>query len=164
MFGARISAGRCVASMTFAIVKVLPRAGDAEQHLRALAGVADARHQLVDRLRLVALRLEVGDDAERHAALALLRPRRTVRHPGLVAELRPALLDQLRQRLHRRGDRRLRQRLGVLQRHVEAGDRHQPGAGALARRGAAAHRRAARGLQRLFLWRGLPSAFAGKLD
>ena len=37
----------------------------------------------------------------------------------------------------------------VLQRDVEAGDRHQPGAGALPRRAAPAHRRAARRLQRL---------------
>ena len=90
----------------------LARAGDAEQHLVALLRV-DARDQLGDRRRLVALRLELGDDAERHAALGLLRPRRTVRHPGLVAELRPAALDQRRQRLDRRGDR-------------VGGDRRQP--------------------------------------
>ena len=41
----------------------LARAGDAEQHLVALAG-ANALDQLLDRLRLVALRLEFGHDAK----------------------------------------------------------------------------------------------------
>ena len=49
----------------------LARAGDAEQHLVALVRL-DARHQLLDRGRLVALGLVVRDDLERDAAFALL--------------------------------------------------------------------------------------------
>src|SRR6185295_18343645 len=37
------------------------RAGDAEQHLRLVAAV-QAVHQLVDRARLVAAKLEIGDE------------------------------------------------------------------------------------------------------
>ncbi len=108
----------------------LARAGDAEQHLVALVRV-DAGDQFGDGGRLVALRLEVGNDAERHAALGLLRPRRPVRRPGLGKELRPAGLDQRRQRLNRGGDGILRQAADVLQVDVEAGDGAQANGGAL---------------------------------
>ena len=57
----------------------LARAGDAEQHLRALV-LADALHQLGDRLWLVALRLELRDEPERPPALALLGALGTMRH------------------------------------------------------------------------------------
>ena len=60
----------------------LARAGDAEQHLRAVVAL-DALDQLLDRLRLVALRLEVGRDDEPLAAFGFLRPRRPVRRPRL---------------------------------------------------------------------------------
>ena len=58
----------------------LARAGDAEQHLVALVG-AHALDQFLDRLRLVALRLEFGHDAKAPPALRLVRPRRPVRNP-----------------------------------------------------------------------------------
>jgi hypothetical protein len=132
--------------------KGLAGAGDAEQHLGALArfasNAADALDELVDGLRLVAGGLELRLDDERHAAFRFFRPRRPVRHPGLVAELRPALLDQGGQRLHGGGDAGLRQRFDILQRDVEPGDRHEPGAGALPGGAGAAHRGAARRLQR----------------
>ena len=50
----------------------LARACDAEQHLRLLVRL-HARHQFLDRGRLVALRLVLRDDLERDAAFALLR-------------------------------------------------------------------------------------------
>ena len=53
------SAGRCSVSMTLAMVKVLPDAGDAEQHL-ALLAVERGLDQFLDRRRLVAGRLVVG--------------------------------------------------------------------------------------------------------
>ena len=84
----------------------LARAGDAEQHLVALLA-ADAVHQLGDRGRLVALRLEGRDQPEGLAALQLLGPRRAVRHPGLALELGPAVLDQVLERPHGRGHGRL---------------------------------------------------------
>ena len=58
----------------------LARAGDAEQHLRAVVAL-DAFDQFLDRLRLVAFRLEVGSDLEAHAAFGFFRPRRPVRRP-----------------------------------------------------------------------------------
>ncbi len=81
----------------------LARAGDAEQHLRVVVAL-DALDQLLDRLRLVALGLEVGDDLERHAAFGFLRPRRAMRRPhlagfGLGAEFGAALAQQFLQRL-----------------------------------------------------------------
>ncbi len=124
----------------------LARAGDAEQHLVALLG-RDARHQFSDRRRLVALGHQLRDDLQRHAALGFLRPRRPVRNPGLVAELRPAALDQRRQRLHRGGHRVLRQSADVLQRHVEAGDRVQAGGSPLLGRAQPTHGGAARRLE-----------------
>ena len=50
--------------------KGLARAGDAEQHLLALAA-GEPLAQLVDRLRLVAGRLEFGRERERLADIAL---------------------------------------------------------------------------------------------
>ena len=85
----------------------LAGAGDAEQHLGAVVAL-DALDQLGDRLGLVALGGEVGLDDEGLAALGLLRPRRTVRHPGLVAKLRPALAQQRFERLGGGGDARSR--------------------------------------------------------
>ncbi len=126
----------------------LARAGDAEQHLVALLRV-DAGDELRDRRRLVALRLEIRNDLQRDAALGLLRARRAMRHPGLVAELRPARLDQRRQRLDRRGDRVLRQRADVLEVDVEPRHRAEADGGALLGRAAPAHGRAAGGTQGL---------------
>ena len=81
----------------------LARAGDAEQHLVALLRL-DALDQLGDGGRLVARGRQLGDDLAADAALGLFRPRRPVRHPGLVAELLPAVLDQRRQRRDGGGD------------------------------------------------------------
>ena len=58
----------------------LARTGDAEQHLVALVGV-NALEKLLDRARLIALRLEFGYDAKRPPALGLVRARRPVRQP-----------------------------------------------------------------------------------
>jgi hypothetical protein len=83
-----------------------------------------------------------------HAALGFLRPRRTVRRPGLaVLEQRVAAFDQRRQRLHGGGVGAGRTRgLRLLHRHVETGHRVEPGCGAVTRIGAGPHRGAARGL------------------
>ena len=82
-------------------------AGDAQQNLRAVVA-PHAFDQLGDRLRLVALRVEVGFDDEAAAAFGFFRPRRPVRHPegGRFAELRPALAQQSVQRLLARAGRR----------------------------------------------------------
>ncbi len=79
----------------------LARAGDAEQHLGAVAAL-DAFDQVGDRLRLVALRCERRLDHQRLPALGLLRPRRPVRRPRPLGELGAALAQQLLQRLRRR--------------------------------------------------------------
>ena len=71
----------------------LARAGDAEQHLGAVVAL-DALDQVADRLRLVALGLEVGLDDERDAAFGLLRPRRPVWRPRPLGEFRPPLAQQ----------------------------------------------------------------------
>ena len=81
----------------------LARAGDAEQHLVAVVA-ADAFDQIGNRLRLVALRFEIGFDDQAPAALAFLRPLRPVRHPDfagavVLAEFRPAFAQQLVERL-----------------------------------------------------------------
>src|SRR5262249_225015 len=81
----------------------LARAGDAEQPLIAVVAI-DAFDQFVDRLRLVALGLEVRLDDQPEPALALLRPRRPVRHPGPCGEFRPALAQELLERVRGRGD------------------------------------------------------------
>jgi len=46
------------------------------------------RHELGDGLRLIALRLEVGLNLQGHAALALFRAGRAVRHEGWRASAR----------------------------------------------------------------------------
>ena len=98
----------------------LARAGDAEQHLRAVVAL-DALDQVLDRLRLVALRLEVGGDDEALAAFRFLRPRRAVRHPHLAVaggEFRAALAQQSFQRLlagHAGEAARLRRQIGARQ-------------------------------------------------
>ena len=96
--GARISAGRWVASMTLAMVKVLPEPVTPSSTW-SRSPALDARDQLGDRLRLVARGLEIGLDDEALAALGLLRPRRPVGNPGLLAKLRPALAEQGVERL-----------------------------------------------------------------
>ena len=74
------------------------RAGDAEQHLRAVASL-HALDQVLDGLRLVAFRLEVGRNDEAFAAFGFFRARGPVRRPGLGAEFRPALAQQPFERL-----------------------------------------------------------------
>ena len=64
----------------------------------------DAFDQIGDRLRLVALGVEIGFDDEPSAALAFLRPFRPMRHPDFVgavvlAEFRPAFTQQFVERL-----------------------------------------------------------------
>ena len=116
----------------------LAGAGDAEQHLGAVVA-ADALDQLGDRLRLVALRGEVGLDDERLAALGFLRPRRPVRHPGLVLELRPALAQQRLERLGGGDDAAL----AALARHREDARQreHAPPLGGTPRRVSSPSRR-----------------------
>src|SRR6185436_1598369 len=64
-----------------------------------------ALDQLLDRLGLIALRLEVRLDDEPLAAFGLLRARRAMRRPGdRTFELGAALAQQVLQRLRRRGD------------------------------------------------------------
>ena len=77
----------------------LARAGDAEQHLGAVLA-PDALDQVGDRLRLVALGLEIRLDHQPLAAFGFLRPRRPVRRPRPLAEFGPALAQQRFQRLH----------------------------------------------------------------
>src|SRR5262249_37895385 len=74
------------------------RPGDAEQDLRAVAAL-DAFHQLLDRLRLVALGVELGRDDELLAAFRLLRARRAVWSPRRRREFRPALAQKAIERL-----------------------------------------------------------------
>ena len=76
----------------------LARAGDAEQDLGAVVA-PHAFDQLGDRLRLVALRLEIGLDDEAPAAFRLLRPRRPVRRPRAIEKLGPAFAQQPVERL-----------------------------------------------------------------
>src|SRR4029078_3268793 len=95
----------------------LTRAGDAEQDLRAIAAL-DALHQLLDRLRLVALRLEIGSDLEANAAFGFLRSRWTVRRPRNRGKFRPALAQQPLERLLARDAAeasRLRRQIGARQ-------------------------------------------------
>ncbi len=83
----------------------LAGAGDAEQDLVVLVG-AHAGDELGDGGRLVAARLVVGDDPERHAALGLLRPGRAMGHPvgGIVGDVERAAARQQRlDVLHRDG-------------------------------------------------------------
>ncbi len=71
----------------------LAGAGDAEQHLGAVAA-ADTFDQFADRLRLIALRIEVGFDAEAAAAFGFIRPRRPVRRPRRFAKFGATLAQQ----------------------------------------------------------------------
>ena len=64
LFGAMTSVGRCSRSIEPRRGRRLAGAGRAEQHDVGLTG-ADPAFELVDRLRLVTARLEVGDDLER---------------------------------------------------------------------------------------------------
>src|SRR5262249_45823057 len=80
----------------------LARTGDAEQDLVALAEI-DPGDKLVDRTRLDAFRLVVGDDLATDAALRLLRPRRAMRNPGRpVADVWVAEFEQALERFNRR--------------------------------------------------------------
>ena len=82
----------------------LARAGDAEQHLGAVA-VADAVDEVVDGGRLVAGRLEIRHHLDGDAAFGLFRPGRAVRRPELaVLVQRVAGFDQRRQRRDGGGD------------------------------------------------------------
>ena len=99
----------------------LAGAGDAEQHLVALVG-AHALDQLVDRLRLVALRLEFRHDPERPPALGLLRPRRPVRRPRRpVADVGVAELEQASERFDRRRRAGQAARMALRRRALELG-------------------------------------------
>ncbi len=108
----------------------LARSGHAEQDLGAVLAL-DALDDVADRLRLVALGLEVRFDHQALAAFGLLRPRRPVRRPRPLAEFGPALAQQRLQRLHRGGRagdaaegrqaRILRRGLGLLRRAGEGG-------------------------------------------
>ena len=80
----------------------LAGAGDAEQHLGAVAAL-DALDQVGDRLRLIPLRIEAGLDDQPPAALRFLRPRRAVRRPRPLAELRPAFAQQSLEGIDGRG-------------------------------------------------------------
>ena len=127
----------------------LAGAGHPEKHLIALL-LSDAGNQLGDRRWLVALGLELGDDAQRHPALGLFRARRPMRHPGLVAELGPAALDQRRQGLDGGGDRGRREVGDVLEVHVDARHRVHADGGALLGRAEPAHGRATGAPKTLF--------------
>ena len=129
----------------------LARAGDAEQDLGTLARV-DALDEIGDRRRLVAGRLVFRGHADRDAAFRLFRPGRPVRRPELaVLEQRIAGFDELRQRVDGGGDgaggKRGRERLGLLEADVEAGDRVEAGGGAGLRVRGGADRHAAGGLR-----------------
>ncbi len=96
--------------------------GDAEQHLRAVVA-ADAFDQILDRGRLVALRLIFGLDDERHAAFGFFRAGRTMRRPDfdlavLALEFGTAVADQRVQRIRRGGDA---QRLHLVARRPREG-------------------------------------------
>ena len=76
----------------------LARAGDAQQHLIALLRLHPL-DQLPDRLRLVALGLELRHDLERPSAFRLRRPLGPVRRPGrAIAQVGVAALQQLLER------------------------------------------------------------------
>ncbi len=122
----------------------LSRAGDAEQHLIALAR-GEAVDQVRDRRRLVSGRLVVRLHADRDAAFGLFRPGRAVRRPELaVLEQRIAALDELRKRLDGGGDAGARGELvGILQGDIEACHRIEPRGRPRLRIGRSAHRCAA---------------------
>ena len=74
-------AGRCTASITLAMVKVLPEPVTPSSTWSCSRPLMPF-DQLGDRGGLVAGRLVVGDELELLAALGLRRPRRPVRRPG----------------------------------------------------------------------------------
>ena len=132
-----MSAGRCVASITLAIVKVLPEpVTPSSTCVRSRASTPC--DEVPDRGRLVAGRLEVGDHLERDAAFGL--------SPAAPADAAPragrSCAAGCRLSISAESASTVavtppdRQRLGVLQRNVEPGDGHQAGAGALLGRAA----------------------------
>jgi hypothetical protein len=155
------------------------RAGDAEQHLAALAR-RQALDEVLDGGRLVAGGLVFADHADRDAALRLFRPGGAVRRPELaVLEQRIAGFDEGRKRFNRGSDGRAGiERDGVFQRGVHAGDRIEAGGGAGFGVGRTADRDAAGGfgdrdvfrvaargvLHRLAVFSGLGGDLAAALD
>ena len=96
-----MSVGRCGRLDHLGHGEGLARTRDAEQHLVALLG-GDFPDQFLDRLRLVAFGVVVGDDAEASSALGFVRARRPVRRPGRpVADIRIAEFEQGLQRIDR---------------------------------------------------------------
>src|SRR5262249_4903155 len=89
----------------------LARAGDAEQHLGAVAA-RDALDQLGDGLWLVALGSEVGADHQALPAFGFFRAWRSMRRPRPLRKLRPAFTQQLLERV--RGSGNAGQSAGVL--------------------------------------------------
>ena len=85
------------------------RAGDAEEHLGALAFL-HALHQDLDRLRLVALRLEGRDEVEQLAALEFLRALGPVGNEIDALEFRPAGFEQAAATPRRKRSSRWRER------------------------------------------------------
>src|SRR5262249_61217750 len=59
--------------------------------------------QFIDRLRLVALRVEIGSDFQADAAFGFFWPRRTMRRPGRCGEFGAAFAQQTLERLLARG-------------------------------------------------------------
>ena len=106
----------------------LARTGHAEQHLGAVVA-AHAFDQFGDRLRLVALRVEVRLDDETSPALGFFRARRPVRRPDsgvavFVAEFGAAFAQQLIERLLA-GETRNRARVrGFRSRETQVGRPH----------------------------------------
>ena len=97
----------------------LAGAGDAKQHLIHFV-VQHALDQLLDRLRLVALRLVFRHDAESSPALRLVGPGRPVRDPGrTVADVGVALVEQFLQRLGARRRAGQAARMAVRRRAFE---------------------------------------------
>ena len=93
-----MSAGRCVASITFAMVKVLPEpVTPSSTWVRSLC--LTPVHQLGDRLRLVATRLELRLEASLTPPSLLSGRGRPMRRPWLLAKLGPPLAQKLFQRL-----------------------------------------------------------------
>ncbi len=110
----------------------LAGACDTEQNLRALAafvgpGLAfQAADEFADRCRLIAFRFVFTDDLKRNAAFGFVRAGRAVGHPDIAFHLVAAVLDEVRQRLHRGGDAGGGgHRHRVFGGHVETGDRVQ---------------------------------------
>ncbi len=127
----------------------LTRTGDAEQYLIALTR-SEAADQVCDRGGLVSGGLVIRLHPDGDATFRLVGPGWAVRRPELaVLEKRIATFDQLRKRLHGGRDAGARGKLvRILQRHIEAGHRIEPGSRARFRIGRSAHRCAAGGFRR----------------